>query len=302
MNKTASLKELGLLAALVIFLLPSCSPEAPWTTSNVKINLSVQTVSAGFVECDFTPDKDAYYLIAIETARKDYDPMQHQKQFMTLALDSAYAEYLIWRNELLRKGEFNIAPFASHGLQYGKMEHFFTSLVPNEDYWIYAFVVNPQTMKPEGQLFMTTVHTTDTSIVDVHFAYRVKGYWDYTYPLDSLGNIYPRFPYLATTCDSLTLAAAGETDPVYYFYLWTLDQFLNPKDANVFYGVHAVENDGWSSIEAFEEGHTYYTAIAGFDGLFEHLTVYRFVWTGDSCNLYFTDTDPANIAYSLLDE
>ena len=80
-----------------------------------------------------------------------------------------------------------------------------------------------------------------------------------------------------------------------YFAFWALDAFVYPKNAEVFYGVHAVENNGWQSAETFQEGHTYYTALSGFDGSFKQLTIYRFTWTGDSCNLYLRDTDSANI-------
>ena len=57
----------------------------------------------------------------------------------------------------------------------------------------------------------------------------------------------------------------------------------------------AVENDGWSSNEEFTEGQTYYTLISGYDGSFKQTTIYKFKWSGDSCNLYFHDTDSANI-------
>lgn len=291
----------GLTAIAVIALCAiSCNPEAKWETNDVEINMSVSTVSAGFIECSFSTNKEAYYLVAIEPVRDGYNPMEHQKQFMMLALDSANVAYLKWRNELLQKGEFNVAPFASHALQYGYIDYFFTGLLPNSTYWVYAFVVNPETLKPVGKLYLQTITTTNESVMNIHFDYRVKGRWDYIYPVDSLNNIYGRFPYLATTCDSLTVVeemAEMEADSaaVTLFAFWALERFLYPDSAEVFYGVRAVENDGWQSAEYFEEGHTYYTALCGYDGSFKQLTVYRFTWTGDSCNLYFRDTDPANI-------
>ena len=120
-----------ILSALAV-LSPSCNPEAKWETKDVKVDMSVKTVSAGFVECSFSTNKDAYYLIAITEAWENYNPMYNSKQFMQLALDSAYADYLMWRNYLLRDKEFNVAPFASHSLQYGSINHFFTGLVPEQ--------------------------------------------------------------------------------------------------------------------------------------------------------------------------
>ena len=298
MNK---LKVIGYgLWVMGLFLLTSCSPEAKWTTDNVTINMSVTTVSAGFIECSFSTNKEAYYLIAIEPVQEGVNPLEHQKQFMTLALDSAYADYLMWRNRLLKEGEFNIAPFASHTLHYGNTNYFFTGLLFDTEYWVYAFVVNPETLKPTGKLYIERVKTTLESIMDIHFDYRVKGRWDYIYPMDTLGNIYGRFPYISTTLDSLTLA---EEDSLYspeaaalYLYFWCLERFTDPSEADVLYGVHAVENDGYQSSEYWQEGHTYYTAICGYDGSFRQMTIYKFLWTGDSCNYYFRDTDSANIA------
>ena len=285
-----------------LLLTPSCSPEAKWETNDVNIQMTVTNVSAGFAECEFSTDKEAYYLIAIQEAKPNYNPMEHQKQFMMLALDSANVEYLAWRNELLKNGEFNVAPFASHVLQYGKVDYFFTGLSQEKDYWIYAFVVNPETLQPCGKLHLVTITTKKESIMDVHFAYRIKGNWDYIYPMDSLGNICSRFPYIATTRDSLSLTEEDfytDQEAVIYFYWWMLERFVDPSKAEVFYGVKAVANDGWSTTTEFEEGHTYYTAISGFDGGFEQSTVYKFTWTGDSCNYYFVETDSANIVHTV---
>lgn len=261
--------------------------------------MNIQTVSAGFIECNFSTNKNAYYLIAIEPARKGEDPMKHQKQFMMLALDSANLEYIAWRNTLLKSGEMNVAPFASHSLQYGDVTHFFTGLQPNSDYWVYAFVVDPDKMQSAGRLYLSTVTTTTYSIIDIHFDYRVKGQWDYIYPVDSLGNIYSHFPYIATTADSADLMIESDIDALVDYLLWVNHMFEYPDSARVLYGVNVVENDGFQSAVEFEEGHTYYTTISGFDGLFEHMTLYKFKWTGDDCNLFYQDTDSANIVNIL---
>lgn len=288
-----------ILTRLVIFILcpfalvlcPSCDPEAPWTTKNVEINMSIKTVSAGFVECEFSTNKEAYFLINIEPVRKGYDPMAHQKQFMTLVLDSANLEYLTWRNELLKAGEINIAPFASHTLNYGTVNRFFTNLEPQTSYWVYAFVVDPDKLQPAGKLFLATIKTTAESVVNVHFEYRVKGYWDYIYPVDSLGNIYSHFPYLALTADSQYIADETLTSPEEYFTYYFLDVMANNETDKIRYGVNAVLNDGINSSEMFEEGRTYYTAIVGFDGLIGNNVIYKFTWTGEDFEAYFKDED-----------
>lgn len=284
----------------------SCNPEAKWDTTDVEINMTVKTVSAGFIECGFSTNKEAYYLIAIEPARDDYDPMEHQKQFMTLALDSANVDYLAWRNRLLRDGEFNVAPFASHSLQYGSVNHFFTGLWFDQEYWVYAFVVDPESMKPAGKLYLEKVKTTYESIMPILFEYRVKGTWDYIYPIDSAsGNIYAHFPYVATTRDSLEIEkdlAEADSTSAYsyastvqqYFTIWLALQDLNMEEAHILYGVSAIDNNGINSHLSFKEGHTYYTYIAGFDFSVRQSTLYKFRWEGEKTALYFTEKD--NIA------
>ena len=280
------LAVIGLLA----FLTLACNPEAPWTTKNVDITMDIQTVSAGFIECEFSTSKNAYYFIDVQPVRKGDNPMDHQKQFMNLALDSAYLAYIAWRHELLEEAAADVAPFSSHSLQYGKIHHFFTALDPNTDYWVYAFVVNPDKIKPEGKLHLATVTTRSASVVDVHYEYRVKGYWDYIYPVDAKGDIYTRFPYLAATRDSLDIIAQGQT-PEEYFNDLFFDIMDNKRRDQILYGVKATHNDGWDSYIEFEAGHTYYTAIAGWDGVVGNNVIYHFTWTGEDFESYFHDDD-----------
>ena len=298
----------GYAVLWALVLLASCNPEAPWTTRNVQIKMSIETVSSGFVEAAFYPNKDAYYLIAITEPWEGYDPQKNQKQFMQLALDSAYAEYLSWSNNLLQSKEFNVASFSSHCLQYGPINHFFTGLEPAQDYWIYAFPVNPETMKPAGSLLIETITTNSSSSAEVYFDYRIKDSWDYIYPVDSFGLIEAHYPYIATTRDSVELVkqdsmygkSISESSLLVYFKIWETMMFLEPEKAEVYYGVKVIDNDGTQSSHIhFEEGHTYYTAITGFDGLFKHLAVYKFKWT-KGCEYYFYDTDSMNLANKYL--
>lgn len=266
--------------------------EAQWETEDVTITMQVGAVSAGFIECQFTTSKDAYYLIDCVPVDKESHPYDYQKQFMTLAIDSAYINYLQWRYWLLEAGESYIAPFASHSLQYGEVDKIFTNLKPGSDYWVFAFVVNPETQKPIGKLYLQTVHTADKSIYNVHFDYRVRDVYDYIYPInDKDGSINYYFPYLAATRDSIWLADEyGATPEVYFTELFHVYSEYDLTEM-VRYGVHVTKNDGYNSDETFQEGHTYYTAITSYDGFMGHNVIYKFTWTGEDCNLYFTDED-----------
>lgn len=287
-------KQYQIILLLLAVVVCACHPEAKWTKENVKIEISVETISAAFIECRFSTDIEGYYLIGIDSVKNDYDPMSHQKQFMMLALDDANVEYIVWRNQLLQNGEFNVAPFASHSLQYGKINHFFTGLKPETDYWIYAFSVNPETLTPMGTLQLITVQTAAKSVVDINFEYRVIGEWDYIYPIEKSGKIHSHFPYIATTRDSIDIAQ-DNTTPQEFFTQWTEERFRIPELAEVYYGVRAIENDGISSYLQFEQGHTYYTCISGYDGTINQMAIYKFTWKGDSTYYYFKESDSANI-------
>lgn len=285
MNRLSALCHWSFILLAVLFC--SCNPEAKWETNDVIITISPHTVSAAYIECSFSTNKDAYYMVACIPVEEGYNPLDHQKQFMTLALDSANMEYINWRYHLLKEGVSPIAPFASHALQYGNVDHFFTNLTPNTDYWVFAFVVNPETLKPVGKLYLQTLTTAETSIVDVHFEYRVRGFWDYIYPLDVSGvNINTSYPYVAATRDSLDIAAEGIT-PEEYFTNWVLDIIKYDLTNNLRYGVQVTENDGVDSYLRFEAGHTYYTAITGFDGECSDNVIYKFTWTGETYDHYF---------------
>ena len=274
------------------FSISSCNPEAPWSTQDVTIEMSAQNVSAGFIEYSFTPNKEAYYLISCMQATEEMDPFNHPKQFMMLMLDSANTAYIEWRNGLLKEGEFNIAPFASHCLQYGPITHFFTNLEPETNYWVFAFVVNPETLKPVGKLFIETVKTTAESIMDVHFDYRVRGIWDYIYPLNPDGKINSHFPYLASTVDSADLVNMwGGISPEEFFNDLFITMAETGDEENIHYGVTVVKNDGSGRSIPFEANHTYYTAIVSYDGFMGNNVIYRFLWTGDDYEAYFTDED-----------
>lgn len=299
-------KLLFLGIVVVLFTFNACQPEVVAHTDDVEITIDVHQVSAGFAHVTFESDRKAFYLIGAQPVRENIDPQEVAKHFMLLALDSAYLDYLQWRNQHLNNLTPFVADFASHSLHYGKEEHFFTFLESGKDYWIFAFVVNHYTNKPVGKLFCKTIHTNDSSSIPVSFHYRIEGRWDYVYPMDTTGEIIAYVPWVGETIDSASIRAAGYTKPGHYFF----DRFLelsredNPR---VLYGISVVENNGKaenSSAINFEVGKTYYTGMAALDAPMDTMIImdgkivnppspliydiYRFVWQGDSTDIYLT--------------
>lgn len=280
----------GVVIALTV-MAAACNPEAPYSLkTDTELDLRVEQVSAGFLSVDVTPSRDVYYLVSVEKVVAGIDLDTYQKQFMQLALDSAYTEYIAWRHNLLRQGVpvHQIASFQDHALTYGKADYFAAYLQPDTDYWVYAFVVNPETNKPVTRLFWQTVHTAETSTVYCKFRYRIRDTWDYVYPVDEQGHILSDFPYAGATVDSARLWQALQTYPEgkrypANFFADSLTQLLAERDnAPILFGVfarnHAPEEH--EGTLPFEEGVTYYTAFAGLDGGLNpgQNGMYRFTW------------------------
>ncbi len=265
--------------------------EAPYTTSpETVVNAEIIQLSAGFAQVKFTPSADAYYLVDMVPVVEWAEPETYAKQFMQLAIDSAYAKYIAWRYDLLANGTPYVASFSSHALQYGIVDKYFLNLKPNQDYWLFCFTVDPKTMKPVGKLNIQTVHTKDHSDIYCRFKYRVNGYWDYMYPVDSLGMVLSNFPYGFNTIDSLDLrdscAKYGFNSPAEYF-IQLMNSVLESEDEFnewVGLGIQSFCNDGHGDdddlLDGFQEGHTYYTAAAGLDGglVPKQNAVFRFRW------------------------
>lgn len=283
-----------------LLVFTACNPEVEAHTKDVVIHIDVNKVSAGYVNVDFSTNKKAFYLAGIHEVREDIDDVQDvAKHFMMMALDSAYVDYLYWRNKQLQQLTPFVADFASHSLKYGNTNQYFTLLQPNTEYWIYAFVVDAHSNKPYGTLYIETIKTLGKTQTPVLFEYRVEGRWDYVYPKDTLGNIDSHTPWVGETVDSLTIREQNWRVPGEYFF----NRFKNVYNSNydrILYGIYAHENNGvgdGTSTTNFEVGKTYYTAMAALDaplvfplpsGIYNF---YRFTWMGDSTELYFTPAD-----------
>lgn len=289
------------LAVLVANLMCSCNPEAKAVSGkDVKIEILPVAVSSGFMNFSFKPNKDAYYHVGIVPVSNAPDTLSNAsvRAFMNLKLDEAYTNYITWRHALLEKNTPYIAEFPTHSLQYGNVEYNFTFLDPETDYMIYAFVVDAKTNKPDGRLFTYFVTTSKESMYErMQFEYRVRGYWDYVYPVyASRGSetyeIIDYVPWVGTTVDSLDLVEYA-VPTVQDYFLVVFDLFAQGKlEDYVHFGIFARNNNGWdenTSDMYFEEGHTYYTGLAMMDGYLSKntLTVYKFKWMGEDTQFYF---------------
>ena len=284
-----------LLVGMWLISFAACNPEVAAYTEGVEISIDVEKVSAVFAQVRFSTNKEAFYLISIQPTQEGVNPEKIAKTFMLLSLDSAYADYLYWRNRQLQQHIPFVADFSSHSLQYGDIKHFFTLLQPSTEYWVYAFVVDPRTNKPAGKLFLETITTDSVSTMPVQFEYRIDGAWDYIYPIDSTGEIISNIPWAAETMDSITIREGGWRVPGEYFF----DRFKKvyyEDYERILYGIYAHKNDGvgdGTSATHFEVGKTYYTAMAALDAplvfpLPKNIyNVYRFTWTGEDMDTVF---------------
>lgn len=283
-----------LLGISMIFL--ACNTKVPYSTSNVEIQIDVTQVSAGFAEVTFSTNTQAYYLMSIQPVKDDVDPQKIAKTFMMLALDSAYVDYLYWRNKQLQQMVPFVADFPSYALQYGTVKHCFTFLEPDTEYWIFAFAVDPNGNKPIGNLFCERIHTEASRDIEMQFEYRVRGSWTYIYPLDSMGNIISTIPWAGELVDSLTIRKLGYERPGLYFFD-RLQEIFQRDYSRVLFGVYVHENtedNKGYSLSRFEVGKTYYAGMAVLDVPLvfplsvDAYDIYRFTWMGDSTKLYFT--------------
>lgn len=302
-----STKQLALLLLpFALFSFVSCNPEAEaHSGTNITIRISPTAISSGFALIDFEPDEQCYYLIGIAPIELEPDTTSSSrvKAAMQLALDEAYKDYINWRFELLANGTPYIAEFPSHSLQYGPVTHSFTGLIPGAYYYIYAFVVNAQTNKPDGKLFITHIHMSDSTVYpNTRFEYRVRGKWDYIYPVDvQTKEILSYVPWVGETQDSLTISASGDNSVQAYF-LRRFNEIMDSPNPRILNGIYAHNNDGegdGTSDCLFEVGHTYYTGIGLYDGYFHSKAhdIYKFTWQGDSTDLFFVDS--LSLTYGL---
>ena len=292
------------LAAVGILMFTSCDPDVlAISGKEVKIDIRAGVISSGFMQFTFSPSRDGYYHIGIVRAEEAPDSTSPAsvKSFMALQLDRAYAEYMDWRVSLLEQNVQPVAEFPTHSLQYGAMEYNFTLLKPDTKYMVYAFPVNAKTNKPDGRLFTCFVSTEPkSSFEDLQFEYRVRGYWDYVYPVhkshqsDSY-ELMSFVPWVGATVDSLNLVERNYGSPKAYFNETFTEYVLYEERERIHFGIDVRNNNGFNSgtsTTVFQTGHTYYTGLTLMDGYLsqETLSIYKFRWENDSTQYFFTDS------------
>ena len=121
-----AVKYIAGIMLLVLACMASCKPdEVVAHTNNVEIVIEIKRVSAGYANVEFSTNKKAFYLTGIHPVREDIEDIQKvAKQFMLLALDSAYVNYLYWRNQQLQVMTPFVTDFASYALQYGNTNQY----------------------------------------------------------------------------------------------------------------------------------------------------------------------------------
>ena len=290
-----------IIIVVTMMILSSCDPEAKAVSGlDVKIKVTEQFVSSGYVQYNFSTNREAYYHIGIVPVDQapDTSNQANVKNFMTLMLDRQYADYLYWRADLLEKGTPYVADFAHHSLQYGEVEKYFNFLDPDTDYMVFAFVVDAKTNKPDGRLFTRYVHTETTSSFEnnMQFEYRIQGYWNYVYPVLSTTNeIISWVPWVGDVVDSASLAAVAEfaTPDAYFRYVFSSINEFEASDF-VHLGIYVNKHEPDDDYDTyFQTGQTYYTGLALMDGYLSKnpITIYKFRWDGTDTRLSFKPAD-----------
>lgn len=276
-----------------------------YTTDDVTLEMKVAKVGAGF--CHVKVDVQAYggisdeawYLLGVSP---EQDCPKADQEFMDWAVRNAKEKYQVWRQEQEKNNPVIIADFASHSLKYGDTDTFFNYLEAGSDYVVYCFVMDPETEKPVGKLYKEKIRTEYVSKLNVDFDYRIKGYWDYIYPKDKKsGDLVSDIPWIAKTADSLDIRKSGVEIP-YEYFMNIFDKKIEDRSMRILYGMYAYNNDGLGDMgEAvcFEQGHTYYTFIATFDGWLADFAQYKFTWTGPDMQIVLTQNDNCYGLWSL---
>ncbi len=275
------MKRIALVLAALLFLISGCKTESKYHLMNVSFEVEVADVSKGHIHAYFYPSTLAYYVTGCVPLSDKYDPVNITDHFMTLMVDSLYIDYLDWRHDYLKDKEDYIADFASHSLQYGDSEKYFQNLQPDTDYWLYAFVVDPGTKEPYGDLWVTTVHTDSLETYNIWFDTRVQGSYFYMYPRGSEGgDIVEGIPYTGGIIDALDLV---EACPLPLDFEGKMDKYCEQAyDLAVDYGTLA--NITYSGVKQinyagrFKTGRTYYVIIGELQGGIVNRAYFRFVY------------------------
>lgn len=263
------------LFALAAILLVSCEAELKTISRPVDIKLEINqsTLKATKVYINASPAKDLvwYYWDVIKCSEFD-NKKQTDYQFMDLAIDGAFVDYMRWRHDKLEAAVPFISNFASHSLSYGPTSYYFTGLEPDTEYYVYAFCVNSDTNKPIGDIHLKKFKTNPNPSPD----YRNPMVIDFE-----------------VNCDEVMVVPSVEG--LQDYYIWSLVDVrdLEPYDGNLEkYVVEFIDemtrlgNLRYMMVKGidkqymrFEDGAEYILVAGAYDANFEkNLYVRRFKW------------------------
>lgn len=275
---------LYLASLLTVLCLTSCDPDAKYYTKKVSIKIEQKRKSLGYVEAEFTTNKEAYYYMNIlPDSNTEYVNLMRKnpKQFMSLMIDSAYVEYVEWRYSFLKSGVTTVADFASHSLRYGPVKKFFQNLKEGSKYHLFAFAVDAESNKPIGELYTLDVETLTHQAVNIHFNARVSGNWFYIYPLDEKNSVIDYSPYVWSYIDEEFFEEKYEKNPEAFLrFLLYGDEEEGYVDITDDISSMGIDVDNDNDRQVLESGMTCYIIIASLDGGINKITEYKFVYNG----------------------
>lgn len=305
--------------AVVTLFLASCNynDKAIAYDKDIDLNMEIKQYSTGFAEVSVLSSKEAYYYITCQEVTPDSYPMlisfggedmivdvklssNLQKGLITQLLANEKQQYSAWRDSVSQTTE-HVTDFASHILHYTMGDHYFYHLKPNTLYWLYSFPINPETFNPIGDFFIKTFRTRTESIYsNIRFNYRVKGYWDYCYPIDPATDmVVSTVPWVSQTVCTDSVDKTLYPTPLEY-----VEHMFNAQRTNMVirHGIYTHLNDGngdGTSSTQFEEGKTYLKAFSIYDGEINKtaLDIYKFTWHGADTELFLTDQDSSPLEW-----
>lgn len=305
-----------IFAVFIALVCSSCSEEAPYSIADVKIGIKVKQVSAGIINVEFVPSKNAYYYFGIAALDSGQNaPYTNEELFMDKILNHSYRDYLIWRTEQIDQGYQYVASFSDHVLSYGKVDYFFYNLYYNRRYFIYAFVVDPLKTEYVKGIYSTIVTTASSPNYSATFDMVVDGNWDFVYPLDNNGEVSSNIPYVVSFAGKEYLLDYFDGDtsshfnkPAWYFFfhdymnIMAIDSIYMTNLDICYFGTSCRHHDiSQPKTITFQENETYYASICGTDGMFigaqPKQTVYKFTWKGENTYVELHQ-DSDNIGYS----
>lgn len=171
--------------AIAILGLVACKTESPSTDKPTRLSVSFDRIKGTSVAVEIQPeDIRAYYYYDVLPVEQYEQLGYSDSHYMMLQLDSLYSDYLIWRYYYLKDNTQYLADFKSHCLYRGTTSFFEGELLPNTDYMVAAFCVNPISMQPLGELqkfYFSTISIDSTTVSPMQIDFLINMFNDEYY-------------------------------------------------------------------------------------------------------------------------